>query len=598
MKICAFLRENKTYCFLFLIILIQLTFITTIFSTQKQGVHSDENWSYGFANAYYQKQPYLDSNGQIANFNQWVNSQLFRDYIEVSSNQRFAYDSVWYNMSEDYNPPLHSILLHTICSFFPDTFSWWYAYIINVLAFIIASFTLFKLSKELTKSDKLSLSICLIYGTLTGALSTFIYLRTYALLTAFALQYALIHCKLYNRGFKKIIPGFVGIFFLNLLGGLSHYYFLAYVLCFAVVFSVYLLVSKHFKIFAYYFFTMVLSAGAYLCIWPNALNLIQNSPDMYAAHMPLLWEIKACLQYLVGKSTGILVRYPNAYHIAIFNVCILFLLIPIVGLSFLFRNESWFRRWIRKFILTTKRFVKRLPKRFIRSNKATLFLTIICFLTMVLIAKVSNIFLMGIYFDRYLFFLMPLTTVIITIALSKIARYLLKKARKPFVVSLICIFTLSCYTINYCMFPSHYLFPRNNDALLTEDLTKDANVIIATSDDWHMVCYSSLLRNSKQFYMFSIGSLEDGALDNLESLSNPFNAPTYLIIEKAKLRAENWKKDENAPKGMVPASEALNFKFKLSDILKKVTSYDIFSEAEFVTSESGFVGTYDIYQLK
>ena len=196
MKAPTFFLNHKKYFFLFIIITLQLAHFTYVFACQREGVHSDENWSYGFANAYYQKQLYCDEKGNRTNFDTWTDTKVFHDYTEVSEDQRFSYGSVWFNMEEDFSPPLHSALLHTICSFFPNSFSWWYAYIINIPSFIMAMICLYLLGKQLTHSENTALFICFFYSSLSGALNTFIYLRTYALLTALALLYSLLHCRM------------------------------------------------------------------------------------------------------------------------------------------------------------------------------------------------------------------------------------------------------------------------------------------------------------------------------------------------------------------------------------------------------------------
>ncbi len=51
MKAPTFFLNHKKYFFLFIIITLQLAHFTYVFACQREGVHSDENWSYGFANA-------------------------------------------------------------------------------------------------------------------------------------------------------------------------------------------------------------------------------------------------------------------------------------------------------------------------------------------------------------------------------------------------------------------------------------------------------------------------------------------------------------------------------------------------------------------
>ncbi len=57
---------------------------------------------------------------------------FYNNYFAVKKNERFDYRKVWKNQKNDVHPPIYYILLHTICSFFPGKFSWWYAGSINI----------------------------------------------------------------------------------------------------------------------------------------------------------------------------------------------------------------------------------------------------------------------------------------------------------------------------------------------------------------------------------------------------------------------------------------------------------------------------------
>lgn len=606
MKHCKLTRK-KTIFILAAMILVQLAYITYTFGWQREGYHSDENWSYGYANAYYQAQIYCDKDENPTNFNTWTSSDVFRNYIEVQEGQQFSYGSVAYNMAADFNPPLHSILLHTVCSFFPDSFSWWYAYIINVIAFITAMAALYFLGKELTHSKKTALFICFYYGILSGALNTFVYLRTYALLTALAVLYAYFHCRLYNKNFQKPFSSLAGIFVLNIIGGLGHYYFLAFAFCFAVVFFIYQMLTKHFKAAGLYTLSMAGSVGIVFLIWPSTIDLlILGASDLYSRHMPLWWEIKTCFQFLIGESSGFLVYYLDAYQIAIFNVSLIFLLIIGTGLSVLFRNEPWFRSFIRKTLQKIKHTFQALPGRIKRMNKKYLLLGISCLSTLIIIAKVSNIYLMGIHFDRYFFFLMPVTTALFVGVSMKLFRVVFKKFSTVSRTCLIIAFTLTGLMINYIYFPCHYIFPRNNaNRPNIETITKDANVIIVTLNNWHLVCYSTLLKDCRNFYAVNTSVCMD-SLDSINELDDPSDSPVYLLVEQTFLRPETYEENTsnsimestNVPDNMKPVNEVLSFGFGMSDIVDKISTAKFATMCKFITKESGFTGVYNVYQLK
>lgn len=601
------LTRKKIIFILSAMILIQLAYITYTFGWQREGFHSDENWSYGYANAYYQSQLYCDEDENPINFNTWTSSDVFRNYVEVQEGQQFSYGSVAHNMSADFNPPLHSVLLHTICSFFPDSFSWWYAYIINIISFIVAMIALYFLGRELTHSKKTALFICFYYGILSGALNTFVYLRTYALLTAFAILYAYFHCRLYNKNFQKPLSCLAGIFVLNIIGGLGHYYFLAFAFCFAVVFFIYQMITKHFKTAGLYTLTMAVSVGIVFLIWPYTIDLLtRGASDLYSRHMPLWWEIKTCFQFLVGESCGFLVYYLNAYQVAIFNVSLIFLLIIAAGLSVLFRNEPWFRSGIRKLLHKIKHTFRSLPATIKRMNKKYFLLGISCLATLVIIAKISNIYLMGIHFDRYFFFLMPITTALFIGVGMKLLRAVFKKFSVTSRTSLLIAFTLTGLIINYVYFPCHYFFPRNNgNRPNIETITKDANVIIVTLNNWHLVCYSTLLKDCRNFYAVNTGNCMN-VLDSINELEDPSDSPVYLLVEQTFLRPKDYEENTeevseentNIPDNMKPVNEYLAFGFGMSDILDNLSSAKFATMCKFVTKENGFTGVYEVYQLK
>ena len=114
--------KNNSICkyLLIILILIALFFYTVLFFSKKESYDGDEIWSYGLANSYYN--PFLHNSGTwdnnkdnryLQNFNTWITGDTFHNYLTVQENERFTYDSVWYNQSADVHPPFYYALLHT-----------------------------------------------------------------------------------------------------------------------------------------------------------------------------------------------------------------------------------------------------------------------------------------------------------------------------------------------------------------------------------------------------------------------------------------------------------------------------------------------------
>ena len=184
---------SAAYMILAGIILIQLLYSTFMFVYKKNGTHSDEIWSYGLANSYYKPFVYLPDGIYQDEYRggyegsditgKWIDGKVMNDYVTVQKGERFTYGSVYHNQVLDHHPPLYYSILHTICSFFPDRFSLWYAYAINIVSMVFIQIFLFKIMKMLSGSDKTALICCLLYGGGVGALSTMMFLRQYGFMT-------------------------------------------------------------------------------------------------------------------------------------------------------------------------------------------------------------------------------------------------------------------------------------------------------------------------------------------------------------------------------------------------------------------------------
>ena len=192
-------KKNQAFAWivLFAMIAIQLGRITWIYGTQTTGWHSDEIWSYGLANSYYDPYIYMTpEQDYYKNVDEWITGDTFRDYLTVDENHRFAYGSVTYNMKHDMHPPLFFWLLHTICSFFPGQFSRWYGYSINFVAFIFIQIYLYLLAKKLLKDDLAALVVVFLFGFSNMALNNILFVRQYSLVTLFGLMMMYYHVKL------------------------------------------------------------------------------------------------------------------------------------------------------------------------------------------------------------------------------------------------------------------------------------------------------------------------------------------------------------------------------------------------------------------
>lgn len=247
-------KKTNTTKILFVAILLLQLVCMFFYANAKQGYFVDELWSYGLANSYYH--PDVGWNGALQNG--WVTGNYFHDYLRVLPNQRFAYGSVIYNQVYDYHPPLFYMVLHTISSFFPNTFSKWYALIPNIIYFAISMLLLFVLAKRIFKNEWLALVPVIAYGFSAGAISNVVFLRMYVLLTVWVLALLDLHVKwiLNDRMQKK---DFLLLVLVAYLGFMTHYYFFLIAFFTSAFYFFYLLFKKRFADLVKYCVAMLIS---------------------------------------------------------------------------------------------------------------------------------------------------------------------------------------------------------------------------------------------------------------------------------------------------------------------------------------------------
>ena len=117
MKEKGFIYKHKSIIILSLIILIGMIKLIYLFSL-RDGHHVDETWSYGYANSFFMPHVfggYYDY--EIRNLGEWVKGEEFKDYITVSYDERFRFDSVMYKISFLINSSIKSFLNSgTVCN--------------------------------------------------------------------------------------------------------------------------------------------------------------------------------------------------------------------------------------------------------------------------------------------------------------------------------------------------------------------------------------------------------------------------------------------------------------------------------------------------
>lgn len=264
------IRSKKQYLAIVVLIILQVL-VMIYWGMQKKGYHFDEILSYGLANSYYE--PFItrfDGYGS-----EWISSDRIIDFFEVTEDDRFAYDSVIYNQTQDVHPPIWYMLLHTVCSFSVGVFSKWQGIFLNLICFVGIDVILYLLTKRLL-NQKCALLAVFIWGFSMGAINTVTFVRMYALLSVWVLLFLYAHSVLFSESqLSKSKLSYRNLAFLmvtTILGTLTQYYFLIFAFFVCGLWCLYLLLRRKWKILIQYACGELLAVLMSVVIYPALLR--------------------------------------------------------------------------------------------------------------------------------------------------------------------------------------------------------------------------------------------------------------------------------------------------------------------------------------
>jgi len=265
------LNNDSGYKIVLILILIFQLITVFFFAFQKQGYMIDEIASYRLANTYFYKKYSPDSEL----YNKWTKSAYFSQYVNVQEKYTFSYDSVFFNQKKDVHPPFYYLILHTICSFFPETFSKWFGLSINIVFFIICNIFLFLISIKVFENKYVALLPIIIWGFSAGAISTVLFIRMYMMLTALIVLFVYCHFLMLEK--EHSCKTLISFFIITLFGFMTHYYFLFFAFIVAYLYFLYCLIKNKWKeLFLYTIIFLGALFTGYL-IFPDSIIHIFSS---------------------------------------------------------------------------------------------------------------------------------------------------------------------------------------------------------------------------------------------------------------------------------------------------------------------------------
>lgn len=575
---------------LILIVFIQAIYISLFFAFNKEGYHSDEIWNYAFANSSEYKHIYTLDDRNLNNCLEWKDSKILLDYISVDESEIFSYKPIYENASSDLNPPLHYMLLHFICSFFPNVWSKWFCFIINIISFIIGQFYLYKLTEDVSKSSVTAYSGIILYGLGMGIINITSFLRIYAMGVCFTIMFLYYSNKVFElrRESKKQNKYIIISAIVCLLGAMTVHLFLTIAFIIVFMYSVYYLFSKNIKLLFKYGLSMSLSVLISIMLFPTSMtHLSITSTSSQVKKYPTLWQFKIYLSYLTKDVSGIHISAMPTMTLSYIKLAIIILLLLFIPFSFIARNEAWFKnikeRAKNKFKLLFYN-IKKLPYLII-----LLFVSIMFFIY--ISAKNSSVFKMGKYSRRYIFFLYPLFAILIVLCIHYVILFFTKNKKLHNILILAVSFI--CASLTY-VYSSDYFSMRHQSVGITfDDIEKDANCILAFNEIWLMTCATNEFYDTNSFYATRYKDYrQNNYSENLDT-----SKPLYLILDAETISdSDNVNKEiaeinfEDFPYGIYDFDQKNN-------ILEYYKNLPISTKLEFVGIDVLFNRTFEIYKL-
>lgn len=270
----------------------------------KTGTHIDENFSYAHANssqgAYLSKK--IDAYFKDYDFdvrNKWHEGKVFKDYMTTQKDEAFKYDHIWENMKNDVHPPLYYILLHTVCSFFIDSYSKWYGAGINICLWMCLLVVLFNLSNLVLKNKYLSLITVSLYAFSQIGLDTVLYIRMYALQTLLLTLLVLDTLKLLSENKRDIIRLFK-ICLWSFLGAFTQYSSILFAIIVCFVASIVLCYRKNWYLLAYYILAVILGISFLFILFPFTFDVL-----LFSQRGAELFEYMANVKVILARLSGV-----------------------------------------------------------------------------------------------------------------------------------------------------------------------------------------------------------------------------------------------------------------------------------------------------
>lgn len=266
------IKNKYRHVLLILIFLLIQTLIYIIYGINKQYIHMDEAYSLGLSS--YNKVEIQDNEDF---YNTWHNKEYYEDYISVQEDEITEYKQVYENQKNDVHPPFYYLILRFAMGFTIGDFSKWPGIIVNIIIYIFITIFMYSILQEILREDTHSKEKSIILSFLSSitiaSISNVIYIRMYSLATLNILITTFLHIKLLeSKDLSLRVMLFIGV--MALVGSLTHYYYLFYLVMLFIISTIKYIKRKEWKKLELYISIMAIVAVLSLLIFPHSMQHI------------------------------------------------------------------------------------------------------------------------------------------------------------------------------------------------------------------------------------------------------------------------------------------------------------------------------------
>jgi hypothetical protein len=467
------------------------------YANLKIGYDTDEIFTFGLSNGFFNEL-------FTSQYDKWHPSSDYFDFLTVNNTDKFRFDSVYYNQTQDVHPPLFYMIFHAISSFLPNTFSKWIGIGINIVFYLLICLVVYFLMNRLVKNKWVSLSAVAFWGGSMGAISSVMFIRMYTMLTFGTILFLYV-AILFLKSEKIKLKDLLVIYVVSIVGILTQYYFLIAAFFISFLLCIFLAVLKKWKAIAAFTVTMFGSIASSVMLYPAMLK-----------HIFASYRGKEAFSSVASDSPDQLSKYLNIINNSFFGgmggylfACVA-LLIVAAAVSYALRNNAKESAADKLAVAVTGWF------------GPAILMIVPALLHILVIQKISP-FQSG----RYVYCVFPalMSGIIFLVYIS--AKQLVQNER--FACLLIAAFCLMTTYFGFRNGYVEYLLPeqKTTSNLVQEYSDNDVFLIINEDAEWRIIESIAELINFKNIYPYSTNP-SDIILPNEEKLMNESSLIVYI----------------------------------------------------------------------